>query len=370
MSVSPASSWRQVIARPTDSAESIESFALVVGAAAFVVGLVVTTPLFWGHDLEIAGPASLGQFTAIAGGIVAGLAFVVARVLVHRRSAEADPFDVPGARLHWFDILALALAHALIGVLAWTALASVLERSFQGAVVFTLPAIVLGSVALALSAYVAFLSGANMTPSLLSLVLAVFLVLGVIAAMLSSSDPLWWQKNLSALGMTDDLSAFAFNITLIVAGVIVTTIARYGTASLPAATEADVKRRRTVRVLLILIGIFLACVGIFHVDTHFAIHNTVACGMAVAFAVLVFALARLVPPMPKAFVILGFVYVAVVVVLGVFFAVGYYNLTAVELVAAILIFSWIIVFLRNVGAIAQRETARPEVRADQEPVAA
>ena len=159
-------------------------------------------------------------------------------------------------------------------------------------------------------------------------------------------------------------------ITLIVAGVIVTTIARYGTASLPAATEADVKRRRTVRVLLILIGIFLACVGIFHVDTHFAIHNTVACGMAVAFAVLVFALARLVPPMPKAFVILGFVYVAVVVVLGVFFAVGYYNLTAVELVAAILIFSWIIVFLRNVGAIAQRETARPEVRADQEPVAA
>jgi len=39
------------------------------------------------------------------------------------------------------------------------------------------------------------------------------------------------------------------------------------------------------------------------------------------------------------------------VVLGVFFAIGYYTLTAVELVAAMLIFSWIILFLRNISAL-------------------
>ena len=64
-----------------------------------------------------------------------------------------------------------------------------------------------------------------------------------------------------------------------------------------------------------------------------------------------FALPRLVPSMPRVFVILGYLYVAVIVVLGVFFAIGYYNLTAVELVAGVLIFSWIILFLRNAGAI-------------------
>jgi len=42
---------------------------------------------------------------------------------------------------------------------------------------------------------------------------------------------------------------------------------------------------------------------------------------------------------------------------GIFFAVGYYNLTAVELVAGVLIFSWIILFLRNAGVI------RPEAPA-------
>ncbi|UOQ87625.1 DUF998 domain-containing protein [Agromyces endophyticus] len=357
--MSEASSWRRVIARPTASAESVESFALVIGTIAFVVGVVVATPLFWGRDLAISGRGSVGEFAAIAGGLVAGAAFVIARVLVRRDlSRGADPFEVPGARLHWFDILALGVAHAVIALLGWLGLANILERSFQGAVVFTIPAIVLAGVALALSAYVGFLSGANLTPSLLSLVLAVFLVVGVIASMLSASDPLWWQMNLSALGMTDDLSAFAFNLTLVIAGVIVTTIARYGTISLPVVTPGDQRRRRTVRVLLVVIGIFLACVGIFHVDDFFVIHNSVATGMAVAFAVLVFALARLVPPMPKAFVVLGYVYVAVIVVLGVFFAIGYYNLTAVELVAAMLIFSWIIVFLRNVGAIQQRGNGR------------
>ncbi|WP_051138712.1 DUF998 domain-containing protein [Agromyces italicus] len=353
--MSEASSWRRVISRPTASAESVESFALVIGTIGFVLGVVVATPLFWGRDLAISGRGSLGEFSAIAGALAAAAAFVVARVLVRRDlSRGADPFEVPGARLHWFDIVALGVAHAIITLLVWLGLANILERSFIGALVFTVPAIALAGVALALSAYVGFLSGANLTPSLLSLVLAVFLVFGVIAAMLSSSDPLWWQMNLSALGMTDDVSALAFNLTLIIAGVIVTTIARYGTASLPVETEIDRKRRNAVRTLLILIGIFLACVGVFHVDDFFWVHNSVATGMAVAFAILVFRLAKLVPPMPKTFVILGFVYVAVVAVLAVFYAIGYYNLTAVELVAAVLIFSWIIVFLRSVGAIRQR----------------
>jgi hypothetical protein len=50
---------------------------------------------------------------------------------------------------------------------------------------------------------------------------------------------------------------------------------------------------------------------------------------------------------------MGYAYVAVIVLLGIFFATGYYNLTAVELIAAILIFSWIIVFLRAADDVAQ-----------------
>jgi len=53
------------------------------------------------------------------------------------------------------------------------------------------------------------------------------------------------------------------------------------------------------------------------------------------------------------------------VLLGAFFAVGYYNLTAVELIAAVLIFSWIIVFLRTAGTMGP-STTRADARATPE----
>ncbi|MGW4929298.1 hypothetical protein ACWEOH_09110 [Agromyces sp. NPDC004153] len=374
-STQPSTSIRRVLRHPAENAETLESVALVVGAVAFVIGLAVGWIVFWGDDVPISGAGSLGQFAGVGGAAVAFIAFLLGRVVLRTpapalRSHVDDGLEVSGARLHWFDVVALAVAHAVIVLLGWIGLADVLERSFIGAVVFTFPAAVLAGTAFAVTAYAVFLSAARLTPMLLSLVVAVFLVVGALAAMLSSSDPLWWQKNLSALGMTDDISSLAFNLTLIIAGAIVTIIARYGTANLPTSTPVEVRRRSIVRAMLALIGVLLACVGIFPVDEFFALHNTVATGMAVTYAVIVFALPRLVPSMPKVFVILGYVYVAVVVLLGVFFAIGYYNLTAVELVAGVLIFSWIILFLRNAGVIrpeAPADSARPAADRDADP---
>ena len=89
---------------------------------------------------------------------------------------------------------------------------------------------------------------------LLSAVLAVFLVAGTSSAsMLNSKDPLWWQKNLSALGVPGDISGLAFNFTLIIAGALVTIIARYGTATLPFRTPHEVGGRTAVRFGLVLL---------------------------------------------------------------------------------------------------------------------
>ncbi len=356
-----AVSIRQILKTPGANVESVESAALLVGSVFFVLGGVVGLFLFWGQDLPIAGRGSLGAFAAIGGAIAAIAAFVFGRYVADRtpnpalRNEIGEGLDVPDAKLHWFDVAALAIAHGVIALLGWLALSTVLELCFQDAVVFPLPAAALAGVTLALSAYVSFLSSVRMTPMLLSLVLAVFLVVGVLASMLSAGDKHWWEENLSALGMTDDVSAMAFNVTLIVAGAIVTIVARYATAALPASDPVDRKGRDTVRLLLILVGIFLACVGIFKVDEFFWVHNSVATGMAICFAIIVVRLPRLIRTIPRVFVLLGFAYLAVIAVVAVFFATGYYNLTAVELVAACLIFSWIIVFLRTAGGSSDAE---------------
>ncbi|MFB9307573.1 hypothetical protein ACFFRL_00005 [Agromyces hippuratus] len=121
-----------------------------------------------------------------------------------------------------------------------------------------------------------------------------------------------------------------------------------------------------MRFGLVLIGILLACVGIFPVDEYLGAHNLAATGMAIVYVAMVVSLPALLPSMPKVFVMLGYVYVGVIVVLAGFFISGYYNLTAVELVVAVLVFSWVIVFLRNTGAVEQG-AGEEDARRDDEP---
>lgn len=343
--------WRQ--ARSAASPQQVqETDALLSGAGAFVLGFLVALMLFWHRTLAITGAWSVGAVAAVGGAAVAVLAFVVGRVLLRGRAAGADVaavrdgFTTPGQRLHWYELTALALAHAAVALLALLGLAALLEAGFRDAPVFPFPGAVLVGVALALTAYICALSAAALRPTSISLILAIFLVIGALTAMLEASDPHWWRDNLSALGMASNASAPAFNGTLIVAGVLVTTIARYATAALPTQEDRDRRGRDVVRVGLILIGVLLACVGIFPVDRFFLLHNTVATGMAVAFAVIVIGLPWFLRRISRVFVALGWAYVMVIALLGVFFVTGYYNLTAVELIAAVLIFSWIIVFLR------------------------
>lgn len=350
--------------RPARTAEALETIAVLVGAAVLVIGFLVSLLLFWGNELSISGSGSIGLYAAAGGAIVAAIAFVLGRVAVRPARAERAGRREGGVHLRWYDLIAIAVAYASVALLGWLGIAQLIELSFIGAPVYAFPGAVLVGVAFALTAYVAFLGSASLTPMSLSLALAIFLVIGAFASMLESSDPDWWRNNLSALGMTSNQAAPAFNLTLIVSGVMITTIARYATAGLPAGTALQRRRRTQVRAGLVLVGVLLACVGLFPVDRFFLLHNTVATGMAVIYAVVVCALPWMLPTLPRVFFAVGYVFVAVIVLLGVFFATGYYNLTAVELIAGILIFTWIILFLRTAGAVSESRISTPE---SQEP---
>jgi hypothetical membrane protein len=331
------------------SERGLESLSLGIGAVAFVLVALVALLAFQFEPAPISGPGSVGQYAAIASGVVAILAFLAGRYITRTRT--------PGHRigvLDVIDIAALSFAHGVIALLTWTLLAVILEQSFLGATVFALPALIISGAAAAVTAYATFYSSTHLDLQLLAVLLAVFLAEGVIASMLTSSDPDWWKNNLSALGMTDDISALAFNLTIIIAGVLVTTLARYATKGIPTPNPHGVAR---ATASLVVVGVFLTCVGLFPVDQFFALHTGVASGMVVAYGVLAIRLPHWIPGMPRAFVLLGWLFLAVTLVLAVLFFVGYYTLTAVELVAGILVFAWIILFIRNADAL-QRDSGR------------
>ncbi len=327
-----------------------EAIGLQISIFAFVVAALVALVVFRLRSAPISGPDSLGQFAALASAVTAVVVFVLGRVIAadperHRRLGVLDIID----------IAAFAFAHAIIALLGWTLAATIIEAGLIGAVVYPVPVLMLAGAASGLTAYVTYYSATHLDLQLLATVLAVFLVLGILASMLTASDPQWWQENLSALGMTDDLSARAFNLTLIVAGILVTTLARYATRGIPATHPRGVT---SVRTCLIIVGLFLGMVGVFPVDEHFALHTAVASGMVVAFAVLVVAMRWWVPGVSRTFLLLGYVFTLLIVALAVFFAVGYYTLTAVELVAGTVVFTWIILFIRTADALKRDEGAR------------
>lgn len=333
------------------AAVTSESRALFIGSAAFLVLGGLALLLTGREPVPLSGRGSVGDIAAI-GTAVVGAGAVVAGCL--QRRPAVTPEARGGGRIRTsIDIAALSLAHACIFLLGWLALFSLFQQAFIGAVVYPFAAAVLVGTTGAISAYIAYLSALSMTAYRLAALLAGFLVTGLLTSMLTAENPLWWQENLSALGMSSDVSGVAFNFTLIIAGVVISTLAGYATATLAATAKSPAALHR-VRLLeggIALIGVFLACVGLFPVDERFGLHTLVASGMVVVFASLIVRIRTLVPSVSTTFAALGWLFLAVIAAAAVlWFPVGYYNLTAVELIAASLIFAWLIILIRNLAA--------------------
>jgi hypothetical protein len=91
------------------------------------------------------------------------------------------------------------------------------------------------------------------------------------------------------------------------------------------------------------------------VDVSLLIHNLAATGMAVMFLALLIAGPGLLRGMPRAYFISSWAFFAATVASVVLFVVGYFSLTAFEIIVFALIFGWIAVFIRFLGVSGQRE---------------
>src|SRR6185437_3494621 len=162
------------------SLRSREALAMGLGAIAFVAVVLVRIPALPLEPVPISGRGSLGQFVALASAIVAVLSFILGRFVLRDRSRPLSLLDV-------VDVSAIAVALGVIAVLTWALLANLLARAFIGADVFAIPSLLLAGVTAALTAYAAFLVGTELDLQLLAFILAMFLVEGVLAAMLTSA---------------------------------------------------------------------------------------------------------------------------------------------------------------------------------------
>lgn len=341
---------------PTRRTESEAVYlAFAGGVVGAVYGLVVS---FVTQSLQLAGDDPFAIWAATGAGVVAAVASTIGYWRARGRPGQEWRRHLPSWKFT-VNTVSVVIVHTALAFLAWYALYRLLALGFIGLPVVTFWAVVLMAVTLGLSTYAVYLSASNMTTQRMSSLLMAFIVIGTVTAMVTTPDPQWWTYHFSQLGTFDDLSSWVFNGTLIAGGLLVTTFAVYiGNDMDERVTGGALTNPRgaqIVPVLFVVMGIMLACVGIFPVDVNLALHNLSATGMALMFLVLLISGPVLLRGMPRTYFVSAWAFLGATVASVVLFIVGYFSLTAFEIIVFALIFGWIAVFIRFLEAVGRAD---------------
>ncbi len=334
-----------------------EGRALLASVVFLFVGLTIGACAFWGHVWPLLGANSVGQVAGAAGAMSATLSFPLAYwPSISGENGWLPPHTpVLSRSKRVFDTIGLALCHGAIILLAILTAFTLMENAFTGVTLDVLSGSLCVGVASAVAAYFSYLSGSKVSASSLATLFVVFFVSGAVASMLAASDSNWYEKNLSALGITDGLAGVTFNLTVVLSGVIMIVLSDYLVNDVDTVFRRSVAyrpwRTRVIRWSFLAIGLCLVVVGTVTVNESLIVHNIASNALTVIFAVLLMLNRLLVPGFPAMFYGVGWLLVASMVFAGfLFYPVQYYNLTSYEMLTGALVFCWIVVFVRNSSA--------------------
>ncbi len=340
----------------TASHRSIESTAILTASIMGVVSLIFGFIFYSNTSLPLFGRSSVGVTTALAVALSMLVIFSIGWRLSHMSEASfgrAKPTLITKLR-GLARVGSLSFTYASIGFLLFSSVFFIFQQAFVGVEFDMWSASVVMALSVAVASYVTYSIAVRMTPASLSSALALFLVGGILTSAIAVDNPDWWQYHFSSLGSGGTVSSYVFNITLIIAGMVIVALADYITDDLQKVEDKTASARfrvDAVWLMLAIIGAMLALVGVFVYNTDPVIHNTAAGGMAIVFLALTGFLPLLARNLSRSFYLLNYGFLGILFgSIWLFMGVGYFNLTTFEMVAAAIIFAWLVVFIRQIAA--------------------
>ncbi len=207
------------------------------------------------------------------------------------------------------------------------------------------------------------------SPVHLAVLALLVLLVGIGLSIISTTDPQWWRLHFSRLGTFRNSSGAAFNVTLIIGGTLVAMFAHAVGRELRALERHRVRRGTALlaRILLTAVGVNLALVGCVPLNVNRFVHDNVAAGMVVSFAVLLLLSPLLMHRMPKRLLattlaVFGYLFGG-----GWLFVTATINLALFEVIGFSAMFAWsgvFVVCLTRAGALHAAQAA-PAVLAAQ-----
>ena len=336
-----------------------ETRAIWATAICFLLGAGIGTAVLWGSPRPVAGDGSVGIPAAIIAGVIAAASFVVSTRL-HRRGDHAS---MPRWQVVISSLSAVALTIAFAGVTALGVLLAgeVLGVGLQG---LELPAVgggIITGVASAIGGRLAFESGIGLRTTDLANLMFGYLIIGTLFAMLTAADPQWWEHNFSQLGI--GVGAWAFNGTLVVAGILAATVGSYIGRDLHRIRgDEELGRIAWVVALWAATGLALAGVGLFPLERILVLHNIASVSTLVLFVAAAVVTTMAIPGPPTTLVQTT-VGTALLLVVAFVLADGFdlYSLTVLEVIVIGLGLLWLTTLVRILAVLTPAET-RPSVR--------
>ncbi|GAA1489582.1 hypothetical protein [Brachybacterium sacelli] len=349
---------RAVLSRRSTPASRRESVHLALGAGGGLVGLVVGLCALRG-TAPLAGSGSIGQVAALS--VLCCGTLTAAGVLATLTRRSLPWF---GGRRWWrraVDIAGLSLVHGILGLFLVGALFTVFQLAFQGVALDRLAGTFWVMASSAGASYIISASAASLTGRSLATLLAAFLTVGVLASAMNSPDPYWWERYFSELGEGGDLASLTFNLTLLLTGIALVTVAEFVGHDLDRWARGVGEPAwvpKTVRSMLSAVGVLVALVALVSRTVSVFWHDVVAQTLVVVFGLVLLVVPVLLRRLPGGLLIVTVTAFGLLVGLIVLFVgVGYLNMTAFEMGAAAIVYVWLLLFLRAVSA-AEGHTAR------------
>ncbi len=339
------------------SALSVEQSGLIATAITLVLGAALLALLFPRGAMSLDGPDSVGGGAQL----LVLLVGVIAVPVVFSRSARGRAQPVARRIL---STTTLTFAVTATATLLVSAAFTVFALALPAVQIDWAAGIGIGAVVAAVVAYLIVGLVSDLSTRDLATLLSVFLVGGVLSAMFAATNGDWWQENFSSLDIVNSNAADAFNFTLVIGGLMVVTLADFLAIDLDAwlGARIDRKRVRLIRSWLIACGIAMTGVGLVPISAGQPLHAVIATVMMALFGVLVAALPALIPALPLGFKIVSYTALGLIAVAALLWVpVGYFNLTAVEFVAAVILFVWLTLLVRTVAAGAKDAGGAEEV---------
>lgn len=333
----------------------------------FLVPTIIASVIFLGYlffgersQIPLVGALSIANFV-LSLGVVSG----VFSFLFFFIKGKRNKINTRSQGIYWRNFPTILLSFIVILVFSLLVFFKIIGLVFIGASFDQYTATMLFFVFVGAINYFMIYSALSITPAKLTSLLIFVIIGGVMLAMITNRDHQWWQFNFSFLGTIEAKNSWQFNVTLIFSALLMIALIDSLFVELQKAIPRS-KRLTALRILLTLTALDLGAVGLFpYTETgpFQGVHNLVAEYLVYLIIVLIVGIKWFLPNVTKEFLTISYLIALALVVVSVLFqVVGYLSLTAFELLAFMLAFSWVVLLLQNLRKLAQNLTNTFQVK--------